>query len=137
MSSPPGELTTRRAPLVCVVDPDPAVRGRVGALLRALGADVEAFASAREFLARLPSVAPTCLIAERHLPDLPGIALLQELQARGLRIPTILMSSDADVGDAVEAMRAGALDYIEKPLIDRLLVAQVAPILDLDGHRAH
>jgi two-component system response regulator FixJ len=137
MSSCPVEIPLRHAALVCVVDPDPAVRRSVGALLRALGAEVEGYATAREFLARLPTAVPVCVVAESRLPDMSGIALLQELRARGLRIPTILMSADADVSGAVTAMRAGALDFIEKPYIDRALVTQVAPILDVDGHRNH
>ncbi|MBS0376360.1 MAG: response regulator [Proteobacteria bacterium] len=130
-------LTHRQAPLVCVVDPDAASRRRVATLLGSLGAAVESFATARAFLARLPRAMPVCLIAEARLPDMSGLALLQELRARGLGIPTILLAADADVGAAVEAMRAGALDFIEKPLIDRALVTQVAPILEDDGHRAH
>lgn len=137
MSSCPVDLPASRA-LVCVVDPDAAVRRDVAALLRPLGADVEGYATARDFLARLATAMPACVIAEARLPDLSGIALLQELRARGLRIPTILLSADADVSGAVSAMRAGALDFIEKPYIDRALVTQVAPILDVDGkHRAH
>jgi len=130
-------MPPRHAALVCVVDPDAAVRRSVAALLRALGAEVQGYATAREFLAQLPTAVPVCVVAESRLPDMSGIALLQELRARGLKIPTILLSTDADVTGAVKAMRAGALDFIEKPYIDRALVTQVAPILDADGRRAH
>ncbi len=124
-------------PLVCVVDPDAAVRRSVTVLLRALGAAVEGYSTARDFLAHLPQAVPVCVVTESELPDMSGVALLQELKARGLGIPTILLSHDADVTHAVAAMRAGALDYIEKPYIDRALVTQVAPILDVDGARPH
>ncbi len=137
MASCPVDITPHHAALVCVVDPDPAVRRSVGALLRALGAVVEGYATAREFLARLPTAMPVCVVAESRLPDMSGIALLQELRARGLKIPTILLSGDADVTGAVTAMRSGALDFIEKPYIDRALVTLVAPILDVDGRPAH
>jgi two-component system, LuxR family, response regulator FixJ len=137
MSSCPVEEPLRHAGLVCVVDPDPAIRRSVAALLRALGAEVEGYATAREFLARLSTAVPLCVVAESRLPDMSGIALIQELRARGLQIPTILLSADADVNGAVTAMRAGALDFIEKPYIDRALVTQVAPILDVDDHRNH
>lgn len=137
MSSCPVEEPLRHAGLVCVVDPDPAIRRSVAALLRALGAEVEGYATAGEFLARLPTAVPLCVVAESRLPDMSGIALIQELRARGLQIPTILLSADADVNGAVTAMRAGALDFIEKPYIDRALVTQVAPILDVDDHRNH
>jgi len=120
-----------------VVDPDPATRRSVAALLHALGAQVEGYATAREFLAQLPKAVPLCVVAESRLPDMSGIALLQELRARGLAIPTILLADEGDVGGAVTAMRAGALDVIEKPYLDRALVTQVASILDVDGQREH
>jgi two-component system, LuxR family, response regulator FixJ len=137
MASCPVEIRPPPAALVCVVDPDPAVRRSVGALLRAVGANVEGYATAAEFLAGLQRAVPVCVVAENRLPDMSGVALLQELRARGLSIPTILLSADADVSGAVAAMRAGAVDFIEKPYIDRALVTQVAPILELDGHRTH
>jgi two-component system, LuxR family, response regulator FixJ len=137
MSARPVDLPLRHAALVCVVDPDSATRRSVAALLSALGAQVEGYATAREFLARLTTAVPVCVVADSRLPDMSGIALLQELRARGLGIPTILLSADADVNGAVSAMRAGAVDFVEKPYIDRALVTQVAPILDVDGRRNH
>ncbi len=131
------EMSVPLAPLVCIVDPDPTLQRSVKKLLIALGARVECFASARELLARLPSDIPNCIIAEARLAEMSGLALLQELRARGLYIPVILLSADADVTSAVTAMRAGALDFIEKPYIDRALVAQVGPLLELDAQRAH
>ena len=131
------EMSTQAAPLVCLVDPDPMVQRSVKKLLKALGAVIEVFPSARDLLARLPDGIPACIITEARLPDMTGLALLQELRARGLNIPVILLSSDADVSSAVTAMRAGALDFIEKPYIDRALVAQVGPILELDANRTH
>lgn len=135
MSNPALALTMPSSPLVCVVDPDPRVRRTVAGLMQALGAEVYGYATAREFLAGLAVAVPVCLIAEAHLPDMTGLALLQEVRSRGLNIPTILLSGDADVTSAVTAMRAGALDFVEKPFIDRVLVAQIRPILELDGQR--
>jgi FixJ family two-component response regulator len=131
------DMSTEVAPRVYLVDPDPAVQRSVRKLLGAIGAVTETFPSARELLAALPRSIPACIIAEARLPDMSGLSLLQELRARGLAIPVILLSSDADVTSAVTAMRAGALDFIEKPYIDRALVAQVGPILELDAKRAH
>jgi FixJ family two-component response regulator len=135
MSACPVEPVPKTVPLVCVVDADPEVRRNVGALLGALGADARGYATAQEFLATLATEVPVCVVADAHLPDLPGLELLRELRARGLQIPTILLSTDADIAGAVTAMRAGALDFIEKPYIDRALVTQVAPILGLDDRR--
>ncbi len=137
MSSQAADLVMKTATVVSVVDPDANVRRSVAKLLRALGAQIEEFATAREFLDRLPTTIPVVLIAEARLPDMPGLTLLQELRARGLEMPVILLSSDADVTSAVTAMRAGALDFIEKPFIDRALVAQLSPLLELDGKPAH
>jgi two-component system response regulator FixJ len=137
MSTCPAETVPHSAPLVCLIDPDPATQRDVHALLATLGAELRVYGNAREFLASLPREVPVCVIAESRLPDLTGLALLQELQARGLRIPTILLSSTGDVTGAVAAMRAGALDFIEKPYIERVLVSLVVTILNLDATRGH
>jgi FixJ family two-component response regulator len=130
-------LPSPETPLVFVADPDASVQRSVKSLLSAIGARVEVFATARDLLERLSGAIPACVIAEARLPDLPGLALLQELRDRGHSVPVILLSSDADVTSAVHAMRAGAIDFIEKPYIDRALVAQVAPLLDVEPRRAH
>ena len=119
-------------PIVCIVAPDAGLREGVTAVLTRLGAGVRAFGTAREFLASLAEAMPACVIADSQLPDMTGLALLQELRARGLALPTILLASEADISGAVTAMRAGAVDVIEKPYLDRVLALQVAPLLGLD-----
>ncbi len=131
-----GESLAGDRQVVCVADADPAVRESVRALLGTLGAEVRAYSRGADLLDALDDVGPACIIADLALPDLGGLALLAELRRRGLRTPTILLSTDADVTSAVNAMRAGALDFIEKPYIDRALVNQVAPLLRLDDRRA-
>jgi FixJ family two-component response regulator len=119
--------------LVCVVDADPAVRESVRALLGTIGAEVRGYARGHDLLDALDAGAqPACLVVDLGLPDIGGLALLGELRARGLRVPAILLSTEADVSSAVSAMRAGALDFIEKPYIDRALLNQVAPLLGYD-----
>jgi two-component system response regulator FixJ len=120
-------------PIVCIVASDPGLHERVAAALERLGPTVRAYGSAREFLASLTAAVPACLIADSELPDMAGLALLEELRARGLGIPTILLTSAADVSGAVLAMRAGAVDVIEKPMIERVLALQVAPLLGPDA----
>ncbi len=129
MSSRPNQPLSKAAPIVGVVAPDAQLRSSIGRVLARLGAAVRSFGSAREFLADLAVAVPVCVVADSELPDMSGLALLQELRARGLEIPTILLTSAADVSGAVTAMRAGAIDVIEKPYIDRTLAAQVAPLL--------
>lgn len=124
------------APLVCLVDPSPATRRSVSALVGSLGAEVTVYGTGEEFLASIAERLPACLIADTRLPDMSGLALLAELRARGIGIPAILLSSDDDVRGAVAAMRAGAVDCIEKPFIDSALANQVAKILDRNA-RSH
>jgi two-component system, LuxR family, response regulator FixJ len=102
-------------------------------VLTRLGAGVRSFGSGQEFLASLVTAVPACVIADSQLPDMAGLALLKELRARGLKVPTILLASEADINGAVTAMRAGAIDVIEKPYVDRALALQVAPLLGLDA----
>jgi len=121
------------SPIACVVAADAALRDSVAAVLVRLGAGVRTFGSGQEFLASLAMAAPACVIADSQLPDMAGLTLLKELRARGLKVPTILLASEADINGAVTAMRAGAIDVIEKPYIDRALALQVAPLLGLDA----
>lgn len=134
MSTRPVESLATHPALVYVVDADPRVRASVCSLLAQLGADVRAFATAADALDGIERAHPSCLIVDSHLPDLGGLELLHLLRERGLRVPTILLSKDDDVSFAVAAMRAGAIDFIEKPFVDRALLNQVAPLLALDDH---
>lgn len=134
MSTRPIETFTAHPALVYVVDGDPRVRASVCSLLAQLGVEVRAFATATDALDAVEDARPSCLIADTQLPDLGALDLLGILRQRGIRVPTILMSKDDDVALAVAAMRAGALDFIEKPFVDRALLNQVAPLLGLDDH---
>lgn len=132
MSTRPVENLAAHRALVYVVDTDPRVRASVASLLATLGAEVRTYASAADALGDIGDVPPNVLIADSHLPDLGGVELLGVLRQRGLRIPTVLLSKEDDVAFAVAAMRAGAVDFIEKPYVDRALLNQVAPLLGLD-----
>ena len=119
-------------PLVGVIDADEATRRSVRALLLGLGVDVHTFTSAREFLRTLAQSVPACLIAEATMSDMNGIELIQELKRRGLDVPTVLLARHEDVPFAVAAMRAGAVDFVEKPHIDRALLHHVGHLLAPD-----
>lgn len=112
-----------------MVDDDEGVERSFRLLLGVLHFDVECFHSAEDLLARLPDRTPDCLIAEVYLPGMSGIELLRELRARRLKIPVIVMATHADVPLAVEAMQLGAMDFIEKPFVDRVLVSRVRQAL--------
>lgn len=132
MSTHPAEPLPVQSALVYVVDADPRVRTSVRALLTPLGGEVRAFATAADALDAIADAPPGCMIADAHLPDLDGLALLDTLQRRGILVPTILLSQDDDVSFAVAAMRAGAVDFLQKPFVERALLNQVAPLLGLD-----
>jgi FixJ family two-component response regulator len=111
-------------PRVWVVDDDPGVRTALSRLLRATALEVETFASARDCLDRLPRERPRCLVLDLTLPDLSGLDLIQILHRRGEPIPVVFISGTADVGSSVQAMKQGAVDFLEKPVdADALLAA--------------
>jgi FixJ family two-component response regulator len=111
-------------PRVWIVDDDPAVRTALSRLLRATALEVDSFASAQACLERLPGERPRCLVLDLTLPELTGLDLLQLLRRRGEPIPVVFVTGTADVGSSVEAMKQGAIDFLEKPVdADALLGA--------------
>ena len=114
---------------VAVVDGDEAVRQSLGLLLGSLHLRVETFPSGETFLDALDGFSPDCVITEVFLPGMSGIDLLRQLTARGRAVPAIVMATHADIPLAVEAMHLGALDFVEKPVIDRVIVTRVREAL--------
>lgn len=116
-------------PVIAVAEHDAAVRAGLGKLLAALGVHARLFETARALLDGLGAgnspTSASVVIADAELPDMDGLELLDELRRRGDATPVILLSSHADVASAVAAMRAGALDFIEKPYIDRAILDHV------------
>jgi two-component system response regulator FixJ len=98
-----------------VVDDDEAVRDSLSVLLEAKGYAVRSFGSALEFLAAAPSLPSGCLIADVRMPEMDGLELQRQLRARAVELPTIVITGHAEVPLAVRAMKAGAVDFIEKP----------------------
>ena len=110
---------------VYVVDGDPSVGESLRFLLRPLQVDVELFTTAEEALARIEDTLPLCLISEVYLPGMSGIELQRQLLTRRIALPVIMLATHADVPVAVEAMQLGALDFIEKPTIERVVLTRV------------
>ncbi|PYP69054.1 MAG: DNA-binding response regulator, partial [Gemmatimonadetes bacterium] len=109
---------------VCIVDDDASVREAVGSLLRSAGLTVETFGSAREFLASPRRDAPSCLVLDVELPGQSGLDLQQELIKGNVRVPIIFLTGRGDIPMSVRAIRAGALDFLTKPVdVDQLLGA--------------
>jgi len=115
--------------IVYLLDTDETLLRRLGDLLTPMGADVRIFGSGQAMLADL-DLQPLCVVAEMRLPDMTGVELIGALRRRGVNAPVILLSAESDVATAVSAMRAGALDFIEKPHVDRLLAWHVRRLLD-------
>ena len=116
---------TAVAPLVLVVDDEPSVRKSLTRLLASSGYTVEAFASAREFLAREPHPGPCCLVLDVRMPGLTGIQLQELLAATGRRMSIVFVSGHADVRTSVKAMKAGAVDLLTKPVDAHDLIAAI------------
>jgi two-component system CheB/CheR fusion protein len=109
-----------------VIDDDSDVRASIRDVLEWAGHVVQDFASAEAFLDAYRAATEGCLLVDAHLPGMPGVALVQHLRARGDHLPAILITGSGDVGLAVQAMRAGACDFIEKPVARSELLASVA-----------
>jgi len=110
---------------VYIIDDQQAVRDALAEMLRLFGYSVESFASADAFLARASTAAAGCIVADVRMPGMDGIELVRELARRRVALPVVLISGHADVPMAVAAIKAGAEDFIEKPIDDGQLVAAI------------
>lgn len=111
--------------MVHVIDDEADVRDAVAMLLRSVGLASTQYASAQQFLAEYKPGRPGCLLLDVRLPGLNGLDLQQRLAASGFTLPIIIMTGHGDIQMAVRAMRAGALDFIEKPFHDQTLLDRV------------
>ena len=110
---------------VAVIDDHAAVRDALGEMLSVFGFNVERHDSALTFLAAPGNHLTGCIVADVRMPGMDGIQLVRELQGRDMPIPVLLISGHADVAMAVAAIKAGAQDFIEKPVDDVQLVAAI------------
>jgi two-component system response regulator FixJ len=110
---------------VYIVDDDDAVRDSLALLLEASGLSVEAFANAADVLDRCRQHTPACVVTDIRMPGMDGLELQQELGRFDARIPVIVITGHGDVPLAVRAMKAGAVDFIEKPFSDDLILASI------------
>jgi len=120
---------------VFVVDDDTSVRESLRNLIRSAGFSVQTFSSAQEFLASQRPQAPSCLVLDVQLPGLSGLDLQQELARGGIQIPIIFISGHGDIPMSVRAMKAGALEFLTKPIKDEDLLDAIQQAIAHD-HRA-
>ena len=114
---------------VHVIDDDAGLREALAFLFEVNGVDAEFHVSADAFLEALP-VTPGCVLTDVRMPGRSGLDLVQELKARGVDLPVVVMTGHGDVPLAVEAMKAGVVDFIEKPFGDEVLLRAVRAALD-------
>jgi two-component system CheB/CheR fusion protein len=128
---PPDAAAPKVASKVYVVDDDDQVRGALSVVLEDEGRVVEAFASCEAFLESFRPEKDACLLIDAYLPGMTGLELLKKLREDGQLIPAIMITGDSDVAMAVEAMKAGATDFIEKPVSREELVASLDRALEM------
>jgi FixJ family two-component response regulator len=104
--------------IVFVVDDDASVREALGRLIRSAGLRVEAFASAEAFLNRQRADGPACLVLDVQLPDLSGLDLQRRMAEADNEIPIVFITGHGDIPTTVRAMKAGAMEFLTKPLVD-------------------
>jgi two-component system response regulator FixJ len=115
--------------VVHVIDDDPAVRDSLSVLFRAVGHTVTTYPSARLFLDGLPAAGPGCVVSDVQMPEITGIELLELMKDRLAELPVIVLTGRADVPLAVQALKAGAVDFIEKPFEPETILGAVRTVL--------
>jgi FixJ family two-component response regulator len=134
--SPPS-LMSRDTPIVFVVDDDISVRESLESLIRFAGWQPQIFASAQEFLPRLPVLVPSCLVLDVMLPDLNGLALQKRLATDRVAMPIIFITGHGDVPMAVRAMKAGAVEFLNKPYSDELMLSAIQQAIECSDASLH
>jgi FixJ family two-component response regulator len=123
-------------PTVLVVDDDAAARASIESLLRSIGLRVEAFGSVSSFLEHGFPDAPCCLVLDVRLPSVSGLELQRELNTKGVIVPIIFITGHGDIPMSVEAMKAGAIEFLTKPFRGQVLLDAIHKGLERDrGHR--
>lgn len=120
---------SERTPVIYIVDDDPAVRDAVGFLVSSVGYDYIACASGAELLERFDNGRPSCIVLDVRLPGVSGLEIQRELQNRDAVAGVVFVTGHGDVPKAVRAMRHGAIDFLEKPFDDQVLLDRVSDAL--------
>ena len=116
---------TEPEPAVFIVDDDCAIRRFLSGLIESINLRVEAYASAQDFLAAYEPGRPGCLVLDVRMPEMSGLELQRELADRAIDLPVIILTGHGNVQLAVHAMKAGAIDFVEKPFDNELLLDRI------------
>ena len=128
-----GPAMTNSNPNVFVVDDDPSVRRSLRRLIESVGLNVETYATAQEFLDKYQRGQSGCLVLDVRMPGLGGLELQERLAADNLRIPIIFITGHGDVPMTARAMKAGAVDFIQKPFNEQDLLDAISRALETDA----
>lgn len=124
-------------PVVHVIDDDDAVRHSLEFLIDCAGLRVKSYPSAVAFLDGVTDMDRGCIVTDVRMPEMSGIELLGRLKAQGVRDPIIMMTGHADVPMAIQAMKAGVADFIEKPFSDDMILGAIRTALSRQSDRDH
>jgi FixJ family two-component response regulator len=122
--------STFARPVVFIVDDDISMRESLDAMVRIVGFNAEAFASAQAFLGRPRTMLPNCLVLDVHLPDLSGLELQKMIASERTDMPIIFITGDGDVPMTVRAMKAGAVEFLTKPFDDDVLLEAIRQAIE-------
>jgi len=123
-------------PMVHVIDDDDSARQSLEFLIDCAGLRVRSYASAVEFLAAVPDMEHGCIVTDVRMPEMSGIELLGRLKALGVRDPIIVITGHADVPMAIQAMKEGVADFIEKPFSDDAILSAIRAAVARQSDRA-
>ena len=118
--------------IIAIVDDDASAREGLQSLIRSAGWRVETFVSAQEFLGRRGAEAPSCLILDLQLPGLSGLDLQKQMAEVGLEIPIVFLTGHGNIPASVQAMKAGAVEFLTKPLDEQKLVDAIHEAIERD-----
>jgi len=127
--------TMEMKPTVFIVDDDEAVRKALRLLIKSAGYGVETYGSAQEFLDAYDPTRLGCLVLDVRMPGMSGPELQERLSAQRIRVPVIIITGHGDVPMAVRAVKRGAIDFIQKPFDDRVLLERIEQAIELDARR--
>jgi len=118
--------------IIAIVDDDPSVRKGLQRLIRSMGWRAESFASAQEFLARPRTEAPSCVVLDLQLPGLSGLDLQKQMAEAGLETPIVFLTGHGDIPASVQAMKAGAIEFLTKPVEEQDLLRAIQEAIERD-----
>lgn len=119
---------------VYLVDDDDDVRRSVGFMLKTSGYTVESFENGTEFLKKTRTLEPGCVLLDIQMPEMTGLEVQEEMRQRGLLFPVVVMTGHGDIDVAVKAMKAGAIDFIEKPFAKEEMLGAISEAFDRLDH---